>query len=77
MLKAQLYHLLLEFNTLYKPNLFQYYNISNCSISLLINIDPIKILTCDHTYHKSYYINNKFKCIHYLLFLQNNIDEHI
>ena len=74
--ETRLCHLLLGFNTLYKPDLF-HCDTSNCSISLLINIKPIQILAYGHTYHKSCYTNNGSKCMHCLSFLQDGIDEHI
>ncbi|CAG8564463.1 2869_t:CDS:2 [Funneliformis caledonium] len=37
----------------------------------------IQVLACGHTYHKSCYINNRFKCMHCLSFLQDGIDEHV
>ncbi len=77
MLKARLCHLLLGFNTLYKSDLFHYCDASNCSDFLSINIDQIKILACDHTYHISCYNNNGSKYLYCLLFIQNSIDKHV
>ena len=73
--EARLCHLPLGFNTLHRPDPFQYCDASNCSISF--NTDPIKVLAYSHTYHKSCYINNRFKCMHCLSFLQDGIDEHV
>ncbi|CAG8693326.1 7139_t:CDS:2 [Funneliformis caledonium] len=75
--EVRLCHLPLGFNTLYKPNSFRSCDASNCPIPLLINTDPIKVLTCGHTYHKSCYTNNGFKYLHCLSFLQDGIDEHV
>jgi len=75
--EAKLCHLLLSFSTLHKPNLFCYYDITNCSILLSINTGPIVVLACGHTYHKICYDNNGFKCLHCLSFLQDGIDEHV
>jgi len=75
--KAQLCYLPLGFSTLYKPDPLCYYNSSNCSNFSSINIDLIKILSCDHTYHISCYNNNGLKCLHCLLFLQNDINEYV
>ncbi|CAG8556730.1 10261_t:CDS:1 [Funneliformis caledonium] len=75
--KAQLYHLPLGFSTLYKPDPLRYCNLSNCFNFSPINIDLIKILSCGHTYHTSCYNNNRLKYLHYLLFLQNSINEHV
>ncbi len=70
-------YLLLGFNTLYKLDPFRYCDASNYPISLLINIDLIKVLACDHIYHKSCYTNNGFKCLYCLSFLQDGVDEHV
>ena len=75
--EARLCHLPLGFNTLHRPDPLQYCDASNCSNSLLINTDPIKVLACGHTYHKSCYTDNGFKCMHCLSFLQDGIDEHV
>ncbi|CAG8474925.1 12072_t:CDS:1 [Funneliformis caledonium] len=78
MLKAQLRHLPLDFNTAYKLYQFHYCDAANCLIpSSIIADNPIEILACDHTYHKSCYSNNGFKYLHCLLFLYNSIDEHV
>ncbi|CAG8457402.1 12398_t:CDS:2 [Funneliformis caledonium] len=68
--EAQLCYLPLGFNTLYRLDLLQYCDVSNCSNSLLINTDPIKVLACNYTYHKYCYTDNGFKCMYCLLFLQ-------
>ncbi len=75
--EARLCHLLLGFNTLYKPDLFHYCDASNCSISLSINIELIQVLACGYIYYRSCYFNNRFKCLYWLSFLQNDIDEHV
>lgn len=75
--EARLCHFPLGFNTLHKPDPFRYCDASNCPIYLLINTDPIKVLACGHTYHKSCYTNNGFKCLHCLSFLQDGIDENV
>ncbi|CAG8667725.1 4067_t:CDS:2 [Ambispora gerdemannii] len=43
----------------------------------LLEKDPIKVLACGHTYHKSCYTNNGFKCMHCLSFLRDGIDEQV
>ncbi|CAG8492024.1 9441_t:CDS:2 [Funneliformis caledonium] len=43
--EAQLCHFPLGFNTLHRPDPFQYCDASNCSISF--NTDPIQVLVCD------------------------------
>ncbi len=67
--EAKLCHLSLGFSILHKPNPFCYYDITNCSILLSINIGLIVILACGHTYHKICYDNNRFKCLYCLSFL--------
>jgi len=71
---ASLSHLPLDFNTAYKPDPFCYCDSSNCSILLPTDI---KILACDHIYHKYCYDNNGFKCLHCLSFLQNGVNEYV
>ncbi len=71
---ASLSHLPLGFNTAHKSDPFCYYDSSNYSILLPIDI---KILACGHIYHKYCYDNNGFKCLHYLSFLQNGVNEHV
>ncbi|RHZ49677.1 hypothetical protein Glove_518g9 [Diversispora epigaea] len=72
--KAELSHLPLGFNTVYKPNPLCYCDSSNCSV--LLDTD-VKILACGHTYHNFCYVNNGFKCLYCLSFLQNGIDEQV
>ncbi|RHZ52392.1 hypothetical protein Glove_461g14 [Diversispora epigaea] len=68
--EAELSHLPLGF----KPNPLCYCDSSNCSV--LLDTD-VKILACGHTYHNFCYVNNGFKCLHCLSFLQNGIDEQV
>ncbi len=78
MLKAQLYHLPLDFSTISKPDQFRYCNATNCLIFSIINIDdPIEVLACGYTYHESCYSNNQFKCLYCLSFLHNGVDDHV
>ena len=74
---SQLCHLPLGFNTLHKPDPLHYCDASNCSVSSPTNMDPINILACGHTYHKSCYTTNGSKCLHCLSFLQDGVDEHV
>ncbi|CAG8724242.1 13686_t:CDS:1 [Funneliformis caledonium] len=77
MLKAKLCHLPLSFSTLYKSNPFYYCDTTNCSISSFIHTGLIVVLSCGHTYHKVCYNNNEFKCLYYLSFLQDGVDENV
>ena len=75
--ESQLCHLPMGFNTMHKPDPFHYCDASNCSVSSATNMDSISVLACGHTYHKSCYTKNGFKCWHCLAFLQDGIDEHV
>ncbi|RIB07814.1 hypothetical protein C2G38_2213320 [Gigaspora rosea] len=73
--EAQLCYLLLSFSSLHKPDSFHYCDMFNCFIFLSpFNTDAVIALVCSHTYHKSCYINNGFKCLYCLAFLQEGID---
>ena len=78
MLKVQLRYLSLGFNTAHKLYQFHYCDAANCLIPSSIIVDNlIEILAYSYTYYRSYYSNNGFKCLHYLSFLYNSVDEHV
>ncbi|CAG8673555.1 10455_t:CDS:1, partial [Funneliformis caledonium] len=49
------------------------YSITN----VIITVKTRQVLPCDHVYHNKYFSQDRFKCLHCLDYVKDDVDKHV